>query len=91
MTIKYRGETFEDYNTPKATPNHPTKSHAVLAREKGKVKLIRFGEQGATGSPYRKGESKADTQRRRDWLNRHEENIKKGKLFPAWWAKKVKW
>ncbi len=25
--ITYYGETFEDYNTPKATPDHPIYSH----------------------------------------------------------------
>ena len=47
MTIEYRGEKFAGYNKPKRTPNHPTKSHAVLAKEGEKIKLIRFGEQGA--------------------------------------------
>ncbi len=47
MSITYRGETFAGYNKPKRTPDHPTKSHAVLAKEGSKIKLIRFGEQGA--------------------------------------------
>ena len=34
-------------NKAKRTPNHPTKSHIVLAKEGDKLKLIRFGEQGA--------------------------------------------
>ena len=34
-------------NKPRRTPDHPTKSHVVLAKEGGKEKLIRFGEQGA--------------------------------------------
>ena len=33
------------YNKPKRTPNHPTKSHVVVAKEGSKVKLIRFGQQ----------------------------------------------
>ena len=28
------------YNKPKRTPNHPKKSHVVVAREGGKTKLI---------------------------------------------------
>ena len=32
------------YNKPKRTPNHPTKSHGVVARENGQVKTIRFGQ-----------------------------------------------
>ena len=42
MAITYRGEKFSGYNKPKRTPNHPSKSHAVLAKEGSKVKLIRF-------------------------------------------------
>ena len=35
------------YNKPKRTPRHKTKSHVVLAKEGSKIKLIRFGQQGA--------------------------------------------
>ena len=45
MAIEYRGEKFSGYNKPKRTPK-ASKSHAVLAKENGKVKLIRFGQQG---------------------------------------------
>jgi hypothetical protein len=31
--IKKGKETFSGYNKPKKTPSHPTKSHAVLAKE----------------------------------------------------------
>ena len=48
------------FNKPKRTPSHPTKSHVVLAKEGDKVKLIRFGMQGAKNKPPRKGESDAD-------------------------------
>ena len=34
------------YNKPKRTPSHPTKSHVVVARSGGKIKTIRFGQQG---------------------------------------------
>jgi hypothetical protein len=57
--ITYRGEQFSGYNKPKRTPKHPNKSHAVLAKEGETIKLIRFGQQGETGSPPRKGESAA--------------------------------
>ena len=30
-------------NKPKRTPNHPTKSHVVVAKEGEKIKTIRFG------------------------------------------------
>jgi hypothetical protein len=91
MTIEYRGERFEGYNKPKRTPNHPTKSHAVLAKEGSTIKLIRFGQQGVSGSPPRKGESAADQARRASFKARHASNIARGKMSPAYWADKVKW
>ena len=89
--ITYRGEQFEGYNKPKRTPDHPTKSHAVLAKEGETVKLIRFGQQGVSGSPPRKGESDADKARRASFKARHASNIARGKMSPAFWADKVKW
>jgi hypothetical protein len=79
------------YNKPKATPNHPTKSHIVVAKEDGVVKTIRFGQQGVKGSPKKEGESKPYAERRRSFKARHAKNIAKGKLSAAWWADKVKW
>jgi hypothetical protein len=89
--ITYRGEQFEGYNKPKRTPGHPTKSHAVLAKEGETVKLIRFGQQGVSGSPPRKDESAADKARRASFKARHASNIARGKMSPAFWADKVKW
>jgi hypothetical protein len=89
--ITYRGEQFEGYNKPKRTPNHPTKSHAVLAKEGETVKLIRFGQQGVSGSPPRKGESAAAKARRASFKARHAGDIAKGKLSAAFWADKTKW
>ena len=91
MAIEYRGEKFEGYNKPKRTPGHPTKSHAVLAKEGDKVKLIRFGQQGVSGSPARKGESAADKARRASFKARHAANIAKGKMSAAWWSAREKW
>jgi hypothetical protein len=90
MTIEYRGEKFSGYNKPKRTPN-ATKSHAVLAKEGDKVKLIRFGQQGVSGSPKKAGESDADRKRRESFKARHAQNIKKGKMSAAYWADKTKW
>jgi hypothetical protein len=89
--INYRGEQFDGYNKPKRTPNHPTKSHAVLAKDGTTVKLIRFGQQGVSGSPARTGESAADKARRASFQARHAKNIAKGKMSAAWWSAKVKW
>jgi hypothetical protein len=83
MTIEYRGEKFAGYNKPKRTPN-AKKSHAVLAKEGSSVKLIRFGQQGVTGSPDGSKRNKA-------FKARHAQNIAKGKMSAAYWANKVKW
>ena len=91
MAVERAGERFQDYNKPKRTPNHPTKSHAVLAKDGDTIRLIRFGSQGVSGSPPREGESRADKARRRAFKARHAANIAKGKLSAAYWADKVKW
>lgn len=81
----------EGVNKPKRTPNHPTKSHVVVAKEGDKVKTIRFGQQGVSGSPPRKGESQADKDRRASFKARHKKNIAKGKMSAAYWADREKW
>ena len=92
MSIEYRGEKFAGYNKPKRTPDHPKKSHAVLAKEGKTIKLIRFGEQGAkTAGKPKKGESDKMKKKRASFKARHGKNIKKGKLSAAYWANKVKW
>ena len=82
---------LKGYNKPKRTPKHPEKSHIVLAKEGSKVKLIRFGQQGADTKPPRKGESAADRKKRLAFKKRHAKNIAKGKMSAAYWADKVKW
>lgn len=79
------------FNKPKKTPSHPSKSHVVVAKEGDKVKTIRFGQQGVTGSPKQEGESKADKTRRESFKARHAKNIAKGKMSAAFWAAKTKW
>lgn len=79
------------YNKPKRTPNHPTKSHVVVAKEGDKVKTIRFGQQGVSGSPKKSGESESYANRRKSFKARHAGNIAKGKMSAAYWADKVKW
>jgi hypothetical protein len=79
-------------NKPKGTPSHPAKSHMVLAKVGDKVKLIRFGEQGAStaGAP-KAGESDRMKKKRASFKARHSSNIAKGKMSAAYWADKVKW
>ena len=80
------------YNKPKRTPRHKTKSHVVLAKEGNKIKLIRFGQQGArTAGKPKKGESARMKAKRKSFKARHRKNIARGKMSPAWWANKVKW
>lgn len=80
------------YNKPKRTPDHPTKSHIVVAKEGDQVKTIRFGEQGAeTAGKPKKGESERMKEKRESFKARHAKNIAKGKMSAAYWADKVKW
>lgn len=78
-------------NKPKRTPNHPTKSHVVVAKSGDEVKTIRFGQQGVSGSPKKEGESKAYAARRKSFKARHAKNIAKGKMSAAYWADRAKW
>ena len=80
------------FNKPKRTPNHPTKSHVVVAKEGDKIKLIRFGQQGAkTAGKPKPGESRKTKMKRKSFKARHRKNIAKGKMSAAFWADKVKW
>ena len=88
--IKKGKETFAGYNKPKRTPNHPTKSHAVLAKEGDKEKLIRFGQQGVKGAGANP-KTASEKARQKSFKARHAENISKGKMSAAYWSDKVKW
>jgi hypothetical protein len=79
------------FNKPKRTPSHPTKSHVVVAKENEKIKTIRFGQQGVSGSPAKEGESAANKARRKSFKARHAKNIAKGKMSAAWWSSNTKW
>ena len=68
----------------KRTPNHPKKSHVVVAKDGDQVKTIRFGQQGVTGD-------RQPTKRQASFKARHAKNIAKGKMSAAYWANKVKW
>jgi hypothetical protein len=90
MPIKKGQETFAGYNKPKRTPGHPTKSHAVLAKEGDKEKLIRFGQQGVSGAGSNPTTA-SEKARQKSFKARHASNIAKGKMSAAYWADKVKW
>jgi hypothetical protein len=85
-------------NKPKRTPEHPKKSHVVVAKEGDKVKVIRFGQQGkkvgtvsGTAGKPKAGESARMKAKRKSFKARHAKNIARGKMSGAWWANAVKW
>jgi len=85
-------------NKPKATPDHPKKSHIVKACAAGKEKVIRFGQQGkkvgevsGTAGKPKTGESDTMKAKRKSFKARHAKNIAKGPMSAAYWADKVKW
>ena len=80
------------FNKPKRTPNHPTKSHVVVAKVGEKIKTIRFGQKGAnTAGAPKKGESDRMKNKRKSFKARHAKNIAKGKMSAAYWADRTKW
>ena len=90
MLMKKHG--LSGYNKPKRTPKHPKKSHIVLAKEGDRIKLIRYGEQGAkTAGKPKSGESDRMKKKRASFKARHRRNIAKGKMSAAYWANRSKW
>ena len=81
---------LKGFNKPKRTPNHPTKSHVVLAKEGDKIKLIRYGQQGVSGAG-KNPQTEKEKARRKSFKARHAKNIAKGKMSAAFWANKTKW
>ena len=78
-------------NKPRRTPNHPTKSHVVLAKEGDKEKLIRFGQQGVKGAGKNPSSAK-DKARRKSYYARHNaQDSKPSKMSARYWSHKVKW
>ena len=73
-SLKRGGVTFSGFNKPTSTPKHKSKSHAVLAKEGEKVKLIRFGEKGVK------------TSKPNVFTKRSSKDVTRGKLSPAFWT-----
>jgi len=93
MSITYRGETFSGVNKPKRTPNHPKKSHAVLAKEGNQVKLVRFGQQGVSGAGSNPKSDK-EKKRKRSFYARHSAQNPSGlrnKFSSLYWSARTKW
>jgi|TARA_R100000664_G_C2712739_1_gene108911 hypothetical protein len=79
------------YNKPKRTPNHPKKSHVVVAKVGNKIKTIRFGQQGVRGAGKNPKTAK-DKARRKSYYARHNaQDPKPSKLSARYWSHKVKW
>ena len=94
MSEKHKGllkrAGVSGFNKPKKTPGHKTKSHVVVAKEGGKAKTIRFGQQGVSGAG-KSPSSRSEKARRKSFKARHAKNIKRGNTSAAYWADKVKW
>jgi len=67
------------YNKPKRTPDHPTKSHVVVAKEGNKTKTIRYGDANMKIK-------KSDPERRKSFRARHKCDQKKSKLTAGYWS-----
>ena len=79
------------YNKPKRTPNHPTKSHVVLAKVGDEVKTVRFGQQGVKGAGKNPTTAK-DKARKRSYYARHNaQDANPSKLSARYWSHEVKW
>ena len=79
------------YNQPKKTPNHPTKSHVVLAKVGDEVKTVRFGQQGVKGAGKNPTSAK-DKARKKSYYARHNaQDANPSKLSARYWSHKVKW
>jgi len=79
------------YNKPKRTPNHPTKSHVVVAKIGNKTKTIRFGQQGVSGAGSNPKSAK-DKARRKSYYARHNaQDSNPSKMSARYWSHKVKW
>jgi hypothetical protein len=79
------------FNKPKRTPDHPKKSHVVVAKQGDTVKTIRFGEQGVTGAGKNPTTAK-DKARKKSYYARHNaQDASPDKLSARYWSHKVKW
>jgi len=91
VASKMKEEGLSGVNKPKRTPKHPTKSHAVMAKEGDTYKFIRFGQQGVQGAGKNPTTAK-DKARKRSYYARHDAQGKPtSKLSAKYWSHKVKW
>lgn len=70
-------------NSPKMTPDHPTKKAVVKGCDDGKEKIVRFGAKG-----YK---SNYSDEARKNFKARHNCDEAKDKLSAKYWACKALW
>ena len=88
---KMKEEGLQGANKPKKDPDHPTKSHKVMAKEGDTYKFIRFGQQGVKGAGKSPDTAK-DKARKKSYYARHNAQGKPtSKLSAKYWSHKVKW
>ena len=81
----------DGYNKPKRTPNHPTKSHVVLAKVGDEVKTIRFGQQGVKGAGANPTTAKEKARKRSYYARHNAQDPNPSKLSARYWSSAVKW
>lgn len=79
------------YNKPKRTPDHPKKSHVVVAKEGDKVKTIRFGQQGVVGAGDNPKTEKEKARKRSYYARHNAQDPNPSKLSARYWSNKTKW
>lgn len=80
------------YNVPKRTPNHPKKSHIVVAKQNNKTKIVRFGDQKLGHAMKRR--DAISNERRKKFKARFNKLIKKyknDKFSAMYWSNKKLW
>ncbi len=80
-----------EFNKPERTPNHPTKSHVVVAKEGDKVKTIRFGQQGVKGAGKNPKTAKEKARKKSYYARHNAQDSNPDKLSARYWSHKVKW
>ena len=79
------------FNKPKRTPNHPKKSHIVVAKEGAKIKTIRFGQQGVKGAGKNPKTDKDKARKKSYYASHNAQDANPSKLSAMYWSHKVKW
>jgi hypothetical protein len=91
LASKLKKAGVSKVNSPKRTPDHPTKSHVVVAKEGATTKIVRFGQQGVEGAG-KNPTSEKDKVRKKSYYARHNaQDANPSKLSARYWSHKTKW